>query len=465
MRFYLYLVVFLISSLAAEAWACSCAGPPTLIKQAFDQAKTVFSARVGEIRKNEYGYDEEAILAIDKVWKGDPDKKFLAIFLRDQCTFTRFEVDKSYLVYAHRGWNKNIPDSYHVSMCSRTKFLDKGRIEARYLDAIVANKDTKFIDQSLLDILKSKEEENTVRIEAVELLGQMIEVDAEHVPEGTLDALINAAKSGDAESKLAIIDSLLNQNSRGREEVKEALLRLLKDDDQSVSNAAAEVIVILTNSDSTVFKALIQELEEARLKEWKDANLYESTLATLGVAIARATSTDMERAKTADLLYEMLDQVSHPSRKSSIIRSLGRQKEYAKKAIPKLLETLKVADDDYVKSAAIVALGEVKAMEGLEHIKPYTKDMDCAIAINAIEAIYKIDAKKFSGVFRNEAVKQMKKRFESSELFCKMHVVTALKTLGPAAKNMKPFLIEKYKAVSEDEWLGNELKGIIDALP
>lgn len=460
MKCFFLLFVLAIFTSSADAWACSCRGPETP-KEAFDKAKAVFTTHVPEFIKGEQGYVEKVILKIDKVWKGNPDKESIVVNPNEQCAYYNFKENKKYIVYAHSSWDKNIPDSYHVSGCSRTKPLDEGKIETRYLDAIIASKDTKAIDQSLPSILKNKEEKNNIRIEATRLLGWMLRIDFEGAPEGAVEALVKASGSDNVELKLSVAHNLSHYKLKGRTDVKGALLQLLKDGDQNVRNTSAGALAMTANHESSdVFKALIQALDEARLKQWDDKKLYETALTALGVSISKVANTEKEKTEAVEILYDMIDEISDPYRKVSVIQHLGFHKERAIRAAPKLLEVLKAADEYHVKQYTLSALGDIKATEALEDIKSYLKDENCYVVKHTIEAVYKIVPDRFPEFFRNKAMPEMKARFEK----CQHQFVWALRTIGPAATNMKPFLIEKYEAMPADSWIREDLKGVIDKL-
>jgi len=458
-RFFLFLV-FLTCSVATEAWACSCAGPGTP-KEAFDKAKAVFTTHAPEFTKNEQGYVKKVTFKINKIWKGNPGEELIVPLPRGGCAYWNFKENKKYLIYAHPPWDKNNPDSYEISMCSRTKPLDDGQIETRYLDAIAANKDTVKIDQSLPAILENKEEENNIRIEAARLLGWMVRMNSETAPNGAVEALVKASESNDTRLKVTIAHNLSNFKFRGRSDVKEALLQLLKDDDQNVRNTSAGALPSVASRQSPdVFKALVQALDEAKRKPWTDKPLSETTLAVLGVSISKVAYTENEKTGAVKVLYDMIDEISNPYRKVSVIQHLGFQKERATWTAPKLLELLKATDNYHIKQYTISALGDIKATEALEDIKSYLNDKNCYVVKHSIEAVHKIAPEEFPEFFRNKAMPEMKTRFES----CRHQFIWALQTLGPAAKDMKPFLVKKYETMPDDNWTKGELKNVIESL-
>lgn len=479
MRCFFLLVVLAVFTLSTDAWACSCFRPDTP-KNEFDGAKAVFTAHVPEIIKSEQGYAVKIILKIDKVWKGKPDKNFIVVNPNEQCAYYHFKENKKYLVYAHSSWDKNKPDDYHVSGCSRTRPLDKAQLDIRYLDAIIANKDTRTIDKSLPAILISEDENDNVRTEALRLLDRMIvgnradvlEGTHKDIPEGTVEALVKASESENVEFKTAVISnmsSMLLLGISSRADVKEAslrllmeaLLRLLTDDDQNVRNHATRALGLTARlKPSDVFKALVQELKEVKLKQWDDKKLYEKTLEDLGTSIARVANTEKEKIKAVEILYKMIDEISNPSGKASVIRQLGYQKELAVRAAPKLLKMLKTADDTSIINSTISALGNIKATGALEDIKSYLKHEDCWVVTQVIQSAHKIAPDKFPGFFRNKAMPEMKTRYES----CDYQFDFALEALGPAAKDMKPFLVKRYKAMEEGAWRKDNLKSVIDKL-
>lgn len=284
------------------------------------------------------------------------------------CDYAHFKENKKFLIYAHSSWYKSKPNEYSVLDCSRTKPLDVGGIETRYLDAIVAGKDTKSIDQSLSGILTSEKEKVNVRIEAANLLGLRFnrkfdeaktealekvsklqlelgngEVDANAIFKAILDeathgievkeevdALVKASMSSDPSLKVAIVRNLYSMSElAGRTDIKEVLLRLLKDDDQNVRNITAIALVWLSDSQwSDIYKPLVQALNEARLKQWNDKELYEKTLTTFGVSVSRTANTEKEKIETVRILYNMIDEISDPYNKSDVIRELGLKKNW-----------------------------------------------------------------------------------------------------------------------------------------
>lgn len=449
---------FMFFAMASEAWACSCAGPGTP-KDEFEKAKAVFSARTGDFKKNENGGAKEFVLHIDKVWKGKLPQTYKIDFsqLRSGCSYWGFKEDTEYLVYAHKSWDKSNPQGLEISMCSRTKQLGQAQIETRYLDTIVKGNDTKLIDQSLPDILIGKEPKN-LRAEAARLLGWMMVHNVKNIPEGTAAALVKAAQSPEDEVKLAVAQNLGRYFLIGKLGVTGALLSLLKDDNSNIRNAATSALSIVGKGDTRVFQALVGALNMTKKEQWEDTKLYETTLTALGTSIADVARTDKEKDETVNILHDLIDRISDPYNKVSIIQRLGFQRERARKFAPKILGILKGADHYHVKQYTLNALGDIKAAEALEDIKPYLKDENCYVVKSTVEAVYKIDPKGFKEFFKTQAMPEMKARYDN----CQHEFIWSLQTIAPAAKDMEPFLVEKYKNMPQGDWRKGPLKTLLD---
>ena len=458
-HFYLLVILFVCIS-GTEAWACSCVAPSTPEK-AFEMAKAVFTTHAPELIKNKHGYIEKVILHPDKFWKGNTNLKSIVVNPRTMCNYANFVENKKYLIYAHSHWDKSKLDDYSVSMCSRTKPLDEAEIEVRYLDALVANQSTQVIDQSLPDILANDKEKNNVRVEAARLLGWMIRRNSEDPPEKTVAAFIKASQSNNTKLKLTLAGELSNPKLRGRSNVKEALLRLLHDEDPTIRNISAGGLANVAKRNSPdVFNALHQEFNKANSKPWQDKKLRESTLAVLGVSISKVATTAKEKTEAVKILHHLIDEMNNPHNKVTVIQHLGFQRKFAKRSGPKLLAVLKTADSPYVQQYTLSALGDIKATEALDDIKPYVKDEKCYVVKHTVEAVHKIDPENFPEFFKTQAMPEMKKRFER----CRHEFTWALQSIGPAAKEMKPFLVKQYQTIEDGHWLKGQLKNVIDAL-
>jgi len=457
-NFFILFSFFMFFTMTSEAWACSCAGPGTP-EHEFKESKAVFSAHTRIFKKNKNGTTEEIVLYIDKVWKGDPPQAYEMNLskIRNGCAYWGFKEDTGYLVYAHKSWDKNDPQGLEISMCGRTKPLNQAQIETRYLNAIVEGKDTKLIDQSLPEILTGTEPEN-LRAEAANLLGWMMIHNVETIPEGTAAALVKAAQSPEAEVRLAVAQNLGRYRLTGKPGVTEALLNLLKDDDLNIRNAATSALSIVGKGDVRVFKALVESLNMIQKEQWEDTKLYETTLTALGSSIAEVARTDKEKKETANILHDLIDKISNPYSKVSIIQRLGFQKEHARKFAPKILKVLKSSDHYHLKQYSLNALGDIKATEALADIKPYLKDKNCYVVKSTVEAVYKIDPEGFEDFFRTQAMPEMKARYDG----CQHEFIWSLQTIGMPAKAIEPFLAKKYEAMPQDDWRRAPLKTLLD---
>ena len=215
-----------------------------------------------------------------------------------------------------------------------------------------------------------------------------------------------------------------------------------------------------TTGGSEIFHALTQALESAETMEWSDRKLYEKTLTIFGVSIAKIAKDEKEKIRVVNILHNMIDKIGDPYDKTSIIQHLGFQRHYAVQSVHKLLDVLKETDHDHVKKYTISALGDIKAIEALDEIKPYVVDEDCYLVKHSVEAIHAIDPEGFPVFFRERGMTEMKTRFEH----CDSAFIWTLENLGVAAKEMQPFLMDKYQTMDEDDWRKDGLKRILDSM-
>jgi len=82
-------------------------------------------------------------------------------------------------------------------------------------------------------------------------------------------------------------------------------------------------------------------------------------------------------------------------------------------------------------------------------------------SMHPVQAVHKIAPERFPEFLRNKAMPEMIKRFES----CWVALTWTLEALAPDAKDMKPFLVKKYKTKGYSFWGKDDLKSIIDKLP
>ncbi len=441
------------------AWACSCApGSPTPL-EAFQDAKAVFIGHVYELQKDTYGYAEEVVLKVGKVWKGEPGETFHVGSLRRGCSYWNFEENKSYLIYAHPTQDKDDPDGYAVSVCSRTKPLDKGQIETKYLDAILAGNDLEEIDNSLPNILLHDESPN-VRVESAYILGQMLRESGEPLSENILEALIKATSDPNKQVKIAAVNNLENYRLKGTPGLKEALLNLLQDDDSAVRGSASSALSVIAQHESDAFKGLKKAFEKAISSENKqDLKEYEGSIVSLSVSLAQVAGSEEEKKEVVDLVFPVLDDIHNPYWKVSVIQHLGFLKEHALKIAPKLIEELKKSDDYHVKQYMINALADIGAKDALEIIKSYLNDENCNVVSSTIEAVYKIDPQGFGDFFSVQAMPVMKGRFDQ----CGSNFIWGPQSIGAAAKDMGPFLKEKYENLQDNDWTKGLLKNLFDS--
>lgn len=460
MRFLPAVAVFtLLFLMPAVAQACSCAGPGSPA-EAMEKARAVFAGKVTQMAKNTSGYADRIIIRVDKIWKGSPGKEFVIGLPRHGCAYWNFEDQKDYLIYAHKSWDKDDPDGYSVTMCSRTKPLDKARIETRYLDAAVAGKDTAELDAGLAAILLSEQPDN-IRTEAAIMLGGLIrDSAADTVPEEAVKALIDASQHGGTELKTMIAGNLANYHLMGRQDVKAALTALLDDKVFGVRSAAAGALSIISRNNSTTFAAIMAALEKTRAEAGGDIQTHQAIFTSMGRSLAATAATEEEKAQVVDTLLGMLDDIPDPYNKVTLIQHMGFQKARAGKAVPKLLEILKTAESYHLKQYLLLALGDIGAAETRDNIRPYLKDENCYVVQSAIIALYKIDTAAFPQLFTQEISPVFKARFDK----CSYELTNALQTIGGEAKSLKPFLADKYQKMPDGDWKKKQLGDVLEKL-
>lgn len=134
----LFSIAALIILSSNEVFACSCLRVPDaplskLVKQAKDKSDAVFTGKVLEVKENtEDGRSVK--LEIINSWKGNPSKEITLLTGNDDgdCGY-RFEVGKTYLVYADKGTMYSSVERLETTICSRTKSLADAKKEIKVL--------------------------------------------------------------------------------------------------------------------------------------------------------------------------------------------------------------------------------------------------------------------------------------------------------------------------------------------
>lgn len=452
----LFLLLFTVA-FSAGAIACECAGPSTPEK-AFEEAKAVYTAHTGVLQKNQYGYAEKVELIVDKTWKGTPGKSVIVDSLRHGCAYTGFEDNAEYIIYQQPSWAKNAPDDVNISSCSRTKKLVDGQIEVRYLDAIAAGKATADVDASLPEVLASAEDAK-MRAEAAKLLGWMTWNAEKRLPATAAAALIKAVSDKEPAVRIAAARSLSHRSLAVRPEAKQALLQMLTSDNVDVRDAAASGLS-MAGRDAASHKALMAALAGARKNPNPDKKRQEGTMYAFSRALAETQATPEQQAETVDMLLAMVDEVSDPYNRVGVIQHLGFQKDKAKKAVQRLLEILKSADNDHLRQYTIHALGDIGAPEALPAIAPYLNDKNCYVSSAVITAQSKIDPAGFAGFLQEKAMPVLETRFDA----CAAEYSWGFQSTGKAAAPLEHFLAKKHAAMGDGDWKKSTLKNVLDML-
>lgn len=453
-RFF-FLFLFMIAG--GHALACSCAGPGTPA-QAFRDAKAVFTAHVAKAAKNANGHATGFMLATGRVWKGDPGKAFTLGLPHHGCAYWNFEEGKDYLVYAQPSWDKERPDEMNITMCSRTKPLEQAQIETRYLDAAMKGESTDALDAALPKFLLGAQDAKE-RAEAAALLGEIFLRGEASAPKTASGALTQAARDESPVVRLAAARTLGIYKLALKPGVKDALLALLQDKDRDVRAAATGAFGAVMWRDSRVFGALREALTAAQKDPHPDRERQESLLYGFSRALAESAATEAEKDAAVDLLLALAASIENPYSKVGPIQHLGFMGGRAKKAAPAFLSILKGADSYHLKQYTILALGDIGAIEAQPVIEPYLHDKNCYVAQAAAQAVHKMNAAGFPVFFREKAMPAMKARFDA----CAAEFIWGLQAIGPAAREMEPFLKEKYAAMDDGDWKKQTLGTLLDS--
>jgi hypothetical protein len=135
----LSIIVFVILS-NNEGFACSCnpsSDEPLAeqVKKAKTESNAVFTGRV--VKKTEYpesGYTVVKLKIID-LWKGSHSKVITVLTgSHDGNCRYHFEVDKTYLIYAHNSSMYSSVKSLETTMCSRTQGFSDAKADINILD-------------------------------------------------------------------------------------------------------------------------------------------------------------------------------------------------------------------------------------------------------------------------------------------------------------------------------------------
>lgn len=436
---------------ASNAFACSCAGPGAP-GDAFAGAQAVFSARVAVSGKNDKGYATGYHMTVDKVWKGNPPREIDYGLPRHGCAYWNFEDGKNYLIYALPSYDKEKPDELHFSMCTRTKPLDKAMIETRYFGG-----DAKAINNSLPKILLSGETPD-LRAEAATLLGELMLRQDSGLPETTVAAILKAAKDESPVVRLAATRTMGMPSMTSAPGRREALITLLKDANREVRSGAVGAFGMMGGGSSDIFRALVDALAVARRDPWPERDRQESLLWGFARAISTAPVTDTEKDEAVDILLALVDEIKNPYSRVGAIQHLGFMKERAKKAAPVFLKVLKDAGSYHLKQYTIIALGDIGASETQSAIEPYLNDENCYVASSTVQAVHKMNPAGFPAFYREKGMPMLKARFDK----CAAEFTWGLQSIGPDAREIQPFITEKYNAMPEGDWKKSTLKTLLD---
>ncbi|MEZ0225931.1 MAG: HEAT repeat domain-containing protein [Alphaproteobacteria bacterium] len=445
---------------ASDALACSCAGPGT-VEKAFQDARSVFTARATVTKKTDNGHAQEYSLATDKVWKGEPAKNITWSLPRHGCAFWNFADGAEYLIYAQPSWEKEKPGEVEITICSRTKKLDDARIETRYLDALKDKGDAQKITDALPHLLLTEPEAQT-RGEAAKLIGEMMQRQ-EKLPDNALQSLLAATQDKEDSVRQVVAGTLGMPANAGNEEVRKTLLPMVKDGRTMVRGAAISALGMVARANSEAFRAIADALKAERQNKDSDPKQYETLkyetmLYGYARALAETAKTEEEKAEVVDLLTPMIDEVSDPYSKVGVIQHLGFQKGLAKKSAPKLLSVLKATDHYHVKQYTLQALGDIGAAELQAEIEPYLKDDNCYVSMAVVTATYKMDKAGFNDFMRAKGVPELTLRFDK----CAAEIGWGLQSIAPAGREMEPLIRGKYAAMPDGDWKKSTLKTLLE---
>lgn len=327
MKNLLLITLFIIlPNVSHASEVCSCIHHVTP-EEAYHEFPAIFSAHV-----HKYTHPG-AVLKIDKVWKGISNKEFLDVRNTTICGYGALNEQK-YLLYAYPIKDKNNLELYDIIGCNPSKPLDEARIDLQYLDALVAEKNTELINQSLPRILSDTKEKNKVRLQAAKIIDVVIHKSmGKEIPEGTVEALLKAAKADDPELRGQIVFSLGTYYFRERKDVHDALIQFLNSDNIHIRHAAAASLEDAQISNSNIFNALVLSFNQVQEKGRDGWNLnktkdytdpYKNILAKYCLAIAENAKTKENKSKAIDLILSVTKEIEGNRLESDVRKKLKK---------------------------------------------------------------------------------------------------------------------------------------------
>jgi hypothetical protein len=262
----------------------------------------------------------------------------------------------------------------------------------------------------------------------------------EPLPEDT-DKLVDIVKTADGrkdsqpasevQRRVAAIQKLAARASK-EPEIREALVRALRDNAPAVHDEAAGVLRALGEKETTghgdVDRALEKERPHVRL--WFAYQVRHASSPLAGLQLILADPDTAIRAKSTEMLVALIGT--------------------SEKGIPRLQEILEKEKDEEVRWAATEALERLKSADTLPAFLRGLKDEDPIVRGRSARALARLGPAAVPGL--RETLKEADRNVRASAL-------SALSRLGPAAKEAVPDLLELAKS---DDALLRRLAG--DAL-
>lgn len=438
------LLVLLLLLSPIPAFACRCTSPASA-DAAYAQAGAVFTAVIDITKGSRNGQVAGFHFTRGKSWKGAAPAEFTVPL--DACAMEDVQSGAEYLVYATA--------DLQVRLCSRRKLLRRARIEMQYLDALQAG-NKPDLAAALPAALVAQDAD--MRIEAAELVGEVMRAARGATPAALAAALVQATRDRIAAVRLAAVRAL--GNTRG-DAATGTLIAALQDTDREVRAAAVETFGLVLRGNSTLFRALVEALKLAHDDPNPDREKQESLLAAFARPLPGAAATDAEKDEAAGLLRGLIDEIREPWKRAVPVQHLGLMGPRARAAAPQLLRVLKGTDHYSLKYSTIVALGDVGAVDMQADIEPYLKDKDCSVAEGVVRAVWKMDRPAFGKFFAEKGMPVLMARFDEPP-GCASTFISGLLAILPDGREMEPFLLAKHAAMDDSDYTRTHLKTLLD---
>ena len=448
LSFYSLIFTIIFSFFTTYAMACSCAMPQTPAK-AFEQSKAVFLADVQKTNTDTKKPKTKIVLNVGKVWKGTPDETFVIDLPRHNCAYWNFEEEQQYLIYAHSSWDKKRPNSYEVTICSRTKKAKGASLEMQYLDAAMTGKEIEPLNAALFT--KATDPDANIRAEAIKLILEMV-----GKPETSKEIYATLLKSlSDKEDKVLLqaIRGFNTYHKTNKNEVITALIPLLQSENRKIRMATVHVLQNIGKKNRDVFNAL---LTTAKTEPDTDKEEHQYLLSSLVSAVSKTAETAEQKKEAFKMMFSTLDRLDQYAL-VNVIQHIGFMGKDGASAAPKFIEILKNTEHNHVRQYTILSLGNIKSAEAVPAITPFIPHKNCYVSASVAEALYKIDTKESHAALNTQALPHMTKNFEK----CAYEYTNISEQLKGSAKPLLPVLERHKDNHALQQYVRDRIKAVI----